>query len=432
MVLNELLKKEVPVSKVFNITFLVGIYFLPLFSFLGYMEAQVISIVLALLIVFLIRSDYFYLVLPMMIFYYSQLVLPGGIALFRVYTILFLIKIISEKKITTNKRLLIPFTLMSLYCVIVVSKWDPKTAFTIILDLFVVIIYISSFLTNKENIVNFFKWFSIATFSTVIYGIWSINSGLNSYYYINGVWLEVTRFTGTFGDPNYFGFYINIAIFSLLILGNFKKTIKVILLMIFYFALIATVSMTGLICNLLGLFILMSFKNGSIFKKNLIVSSMLIISLILYNLSMNYSIPVLSDTAERINNTINNFTTGNFVELSSDRNVIWSNHLQYYFEQPIYNILFGGNYITDYGFDLNKFSSVTHNALIDMLLNFGLIGFMVLISTFLFSTIIYLKMYIQTKENFFLVLVMSKYVWLFYSFSLSMFPSWKFNLFFLF
>lgn len=411
-------------NTVLNITYLI-----PLLLILEMNSSSISSIIFVGFTLLIWRNEQFYLILPIFIFFYSEFILPGGLSLYRFFSILLFIKIILSQRMSIGKLSLLPFVIIALYCALVISYFDVRNGFFIVFDIFLIILYISTFV--RKNMQKFFTYYVLGAVISCLYGWFTLGLKTNASVQINNQWIDVSRFVGSFTDPNYFGFFINIAIFALLILDIFQnKKIKVILILFLYIGLLATLSITGFLCNILMLLLFFALSNR--LKVKYIVYTLVAGCVLLLNLNSlaNANFPVISIVARRIKSQISIFPNKDLHSLTTERSSIWKEHLEIYLEQPIIRILFGGNYLTDFGFD-PKFDSVSHQAYIDMLLNFGLIGTLGMVLFLIIITIKYLRNYYKTKKQEYLFLVIIKGIWIFYAFGLSMFPSWRFNFFFI-
>ena len=151
----------------------------------------------------------------------------------------------------------------------------------------------------------------------------------------------------------------------------------------------------------------------------------------MYNLGNKNEVPILTDVTHRIESKLVERSDNNLSGFTSKRSELWIDHLNIYWNQPVCKILFGGNLTTSYGFDKSLFYGVAHQELIDMLLNFGILGTFIFMSFYVFNSVKKLRNYFKYKAEEDLLIVMIKYVWLFYAFSLTMFPAWGFYIFFL-
>lgn len=404
------------------------IYLAPILLAINPSFTTISSIIIIGFSIILWGSNKFYYIFPIFILFSGELLLPGDISTYRVFSLLLFFKIIFSKKLTIEKAILFPFSIIILYCFLVIALHDYTLSFLIIFDLLLIIMYISTFIRN--NITQFFTYYVFATVSSCVYGWFMQTLNIKTFINIDNEWVQVSRFVGSFPDPNYFGFFINIAIFVVIILNIFKnKSVKIPILIFLYVSLLSTLSITGFICNVLMLGVYFALSKKA--KIKYILTVLAIGALLFLNLdflaSANY--PAISDAAKRITSQLSIGTDKDTSALTTGRSDIWKEHLEYYLQQPITKILFGGNYVTDAGMD-PKFKNVSHQAYIDMLLNFGLLGTLVMILFIIIITLKYVSSYFKTKNEEYLLLVIIKIIWVFYAFGLSMFPSWKFNLFF--
>lgn len=428
---NNIIKKsKLNNEKILKIL-LILVYLLPIFTKTNIYYDFSISIFILIIIIFFFFNEKFFLILPILIFYSSNLIVIGEIKVFDVFLILFIVKAIFNKRIIFNKRLLIPTTIFLIYCIGVIAYQDLKLTLTLTLTFIFVALYVSRVLKDKYSFSRFIKYFIFAAISTSVYGMLKLYFTNDSLVVVDGTLKTIARNIGTFNDPNYFGFFINIGILSLLALRNYYSRVMFFTcLSILYISLISTISFTAILCNALGLMIFILFDTKNKMKNifSLILGIFFIITL--WNFAPKYDIPFINDIIYRIESKGIGSDSINIDEVTTNRSYIWEKHLDFFSNQPSSKILFGGNYLTDYGFDSN-FDTVSHQSFIDMLINFGLIGTLILLLSFMKRTFEIVKEYFGTNNELFLVLILIKYVWIFYAFGLSMFPAWTFILFFL-
>lgn len=407
------------------------VYFTPIFTFSNNTLSIVAIITMMVSVLILFFTDDYVLVLPVLIFFYSQLVLPGGLVVSRIFSIVFLIKTLITKNIRFKKRFILPLCLFLIYSLAVIGTINLRLALSIIIDILFIMIYIANYLTNKYQLTEFFKFYSIAAVSASIYGFLRASLQIKTAVQVNGTWIYVTRYLATFNDPNYFGFFLNIAIFSIISLEVFKnKLLKLFILIILYTSLLATLSTTALLCNLFGLLIFFILKKEYSFKNLSIVICISLLVIYMYNSGLYKEIPIISDASNKIQSKLGNILNNNFDEFTTNRSFLWRYDLNIFVNQPIAKILIGGNRINNYVYDEGVFLGVSHQELIDMLLNVGIIGTLILISHYIYNTGNKLFSFFKYKNEEDLLILMLKYVWLFYAFGLTMFPAWMFYLFY--
>ena len=238
----------------------------------------------------------------------------------------------------------------------------------------------------------------------------------------------IYRFNGSY-EPNFMCLYLNVAILSLLSIRDKVKRICYYLVLSFLLLLVVlTVSFTGiavLLASLFVYFIVFRKKWKTVIMDYLIVA---IITLLLFmglrvvkyeSVILNYKVSnnmvtsklpikdtkkdvVVDDDVIDIQNTIYSDNTiidriirsykylqaGKIDELTSGRTALIRDFVSASFNRPIFNILFGNNPISKkvYSsfFDHDCYS---HNSYLDLLYNFGVVGFIIIISFVLYKLI---------------------------------------------
>lgn len=408
------------------------LYILPVLTYTTGMVQLMAVAMMFFIMMWLFFYDEFYLVLPILLFFYMQLILPGGIALFRIYS-LFLILKMMKRPFPRDLSSLLPFLVITLYSVLWIFHHSIRLAVFIIFDVLFLLYYVKGFLRNKENFRYFFKFYVLAALSASAFGLLRMTGQLNTAVFVDGRWVYVTRFIATYNDPNYMGFFFNVAIFSLISMRLFRRRyVQRMMLLLMYLALIATLSTTAILCNGGGIFLYLILTKKINLKTAVTVLVLSQLILFSYNTALKQPIPVLSNAAMKVKSKIMEMDQGNLSSFSSQRTDIWETHLAYFNHQSNGKIFFGGNVITAYLYDEAKFETVSHQEFLDMLLNFGLIGTTVMVFSFLARSSKILRSLIQKKQEDeeAVAILLMKYVWIFYAFGLTMFPGWMFYLFF--
>ena len=411
---------------------LAALYVLPVMTYTTGILQIVATAGILLILLALFFYDEFYLALPILIFFYMQLILPGGIVLFRIYSLLLILKVL-KKPIPLDRGALLPFLVITLYCVIWIFPQSIRLAVFIIFDVVFLLYYIRVYLASRGNFRRFFRFYALAALSASAFGLLRMTGQLNTAVFVDGKWVFVTRFIATYNDPNYMGFFFNIAIFSLIALPLFRNQhVQRGLIGLMYLALIATLSTTAILCNAGGIFLYLILTRRINLKTAVIVLMLSQLILFSYNMALQRPIPLLSNAALKVKSRIVEMDQRNLSSFSSERSDIWEAHLSYYKNQSNVKIFFGGNVITAYLYDESKFETVSHQELIDMLLNFGLVGTGAMMFSFLVRSGKILRNLIRKKQENEeeVAMLLMKYVWIFYAFGLTMFPGWMFFFFF--
>ena len=75
---------------------LVAAYLLPFLGILNSAFFTVAAVIIAVIIGYFFFSDGLYVFYPLTFFFYSQLILPGGIVLYRLFTLLFVMRFVDS------------------------------------------------------------------------------------------------------------------------------------------------------------------------------------------------------------------------------------------------------------------------------------------------------------------------------------------------
>ena len=141
-------------------------------------------------------------------------------------------------------------------------------------------------------------------------------------------------------------------------------------------------------------------------------------------------IKIIDDLFTRANIVVNDFMAGNIEEATSSRSSIFNESLKKFSEQSLHNQLIGGNM---FGKDDSQqvlngkiISRDTHNLYLNLLLCTGLFGTVIIMSIFFIRSINKVIIYKKYKKDTDFMLLLTSIVFTIYSFTLSMFPEWRF------
>lgn len=367
-----------------------------------------------------INNSIFYFYYFALIIFEPVLVLPFGLgSVFRIYQLLFIIKIIIDYKNRKNFR--IPLMHKQVLAIILII-WSVTVnqsisfIFSMTVNLFIILYIFSYISSNKQKEENYsYMLFTIFLFALLAacYGLYNINKIFH---------LENYRFGSTIGDPNYTALFYLLGIFSLLgtkVINSFRM--KLLLFLVMCFFLILTVSLTGIagFSVLLIMYFLIKDKKIAL----LILLLIILFTGCLYYLPFETGVLYLPKT--RLLVSVKYFLDGNYLRLTSGRTALYNNYLSHFLAQPFAAILFGGQHIiggNTRAFMLNLFDRVSHNSYIDMLYAVGVIGTIFILGCFLYDIIQNLINYKTSKEELYLSIAFLKLTILWFSITISIFP----------
>lgn len=369
------------------------------------------------------RNQFFKLA-PLFIFFNSSILYYAGTALVDVYFVAYIVIRIMKKPLVRLGRHHIVLVGFASYCICVISAFSFSTAIAIILSFFALAILIEE-LSDRAIWVQFCKWYIVALFSATLYGIGNYIEGISNSLY------STFRYTATFTDPNYAGFFLSAGLYMALFLKReLSKWIRYSVICVSIISILITISSSALIANA-GIIAILYFSGMGNRKVSVSAVGKVIACIIAGVLLLNWAydvFPGVERTFSRFAEKIMQLNAGGIDSATTDRSVLWKEHLDFFWNQDnLIRILFGGNYLTDRGMDYSKFSVVSHQVYVDALICFGLVGTVLYIVYIVHQLIRKWKVRRVSDENklsFALTLL-----WIFYSFILSMFPFWGFMVF---
>jgi O-antigen ligase len=405
----------------------------------GIIPQNLQALLCVLLLFLLFISDNLVLVYPIMLFYYSYLGLIAGISVYRIFSILVLVRALisfSKNEDKENSELkhkmsaLIPVVIIYLlYSIVVIVPYSVRIALFSFVDVLCVIVLVKKIISSTCIIKKVFTIYVITAIIAFFSGM-IIGNTMTGLQVIDGELVRINRFMATFNDPNYLGMFYSIAIFALLSLKLFSKRMRIIIVIAFYVVLAMSISMTAIIGNIVFwmayLFITkkINMKTFSI----LVVLFIMMIGLYQYGL-MKTNTPVIGDLVSRIEDKLTNIKSNDIDSFTSQRTALTKSHLNYYKTQSTYTMLFGGYKVNSYIVEIPGMAPlVAHNEYVDLLLNVGLIGTIFLIGFAVFRFINSFILYRKNMSEAALCVCMIKIIWLFYAATLTMFLDFRFML----
>ena len=382
-----------------------------MYCFYGINDYIDILICIFSLLIFImnINSDTFYLMYFILIIFEPILTLPvlGG-SFFRLYEILFFLKIILKLKNGYKFKVDKISCLFAAVLLITGLFYQSYVGFfSLLINIIIITIIFQNYGDNSSDCYDLLYSIAIAVFFSCIYGFFrgaTINYG------------SFIRRTTTISDPNYSALFLNIGLYSIINNPNIKKNIKTIMFITMLAYLVLTVSISGLICFVITLCIyFIVYKKYSNFKYILLIA-VLMISLLIIPFDSN---SIFYGYKARINSMINGTSS-----ITSGRTEIASDYIKIFKKLGLPNQLFGGIKITDADVIheyIGDESLASHNSYIDMLFMTGIIGCLLIVGLFIYGIsyliIIFKKSYFAAAN-----IALIKFIVLFFCINLSIFP----------
>ena len=384
----------------------------------------VLALAVAAISFLLVWKDELHLVFPFIIFYNDWYGMVFGMSVQRLFSLLliFLFFVRRSRSRSVALKYLAPLAVYFLYCLFVMSRYDTQSAIFSFVDVLCCVILVSVFLLKDPfNLKRFFTAYAVAALCALVTGVMHKN------LMIYGI---LSRFLATFEDPNYIGFFYTVAIFAMVSLELFKPWIRAVLTVVFYVAVFASASLSAVIVNVVLWLIYITLTQRMRPSTLILCLGGLALCLGLYSYGIAHPEDnIIGQISGRIHETLTDLKSGDLSGASTKRTEFAAEHLAYFMNLPFLQKLFGGTAVNTSVID-PVFEAAAHNEYVDMLLNVGVVGTVVLLWFFLKSLRSYFVSLIRTKNEHCLCLVMLKCIWLLYGLTLTVFMDDRFMLLF--
>lgn len=358
---------------------IVLLYAIPIATAQNGLCQGVASIAELTILLLTVRRDEFIYAFPIVLFFYTKLVVFNFISIYRIYTIIYIIRSIilqTHYQKRSCMRRLIPYCVIVLYILFVISIRSPQLGVNCFID-FTFLFLFTSEIERRTHQGALVDCLVLAGVSSGIYGILS-GASMDVGQSLDGAYYDVTRYLCSFEDVNYAGFFLNVALICALSAeSDTLKRAKPLIVVFLYYSIIRTGSTTAYICNVVAViaFICLRYRTRGV-KAILLITSMLILLITLYNLSLNYlDNDFLNTIALRVNDKLNSLQEGDIDRFTTLRTALSREHINYFISlESLPALLFGGHAVAAPLLDTQIFSGMAHNEYIDLLLNVGLFG----------------------------------------------------------
>jgi hypothetical protein len=364
-----------------------------------------------------------------MTFYYSQLGTFAGISAYRLFTFVFFAVILYQHKDRIILKKLVPLFVILAYDLLVMFPQGVQMAIFNMFDHMCAWLLIVFVFQYRKKLVNFFYVYHISMVSAFITGLLTSNS-MSVDTVIGNEVVQITRFSATFEDPNYMGFFYIIGIFAMVTLKMYSKKIRMVLIVMFYAMIMFGLSITSIVVSAI-LWIAYFVVTKQINVKVVLVGILILFLILqLYAFALqNPDFPVIGSLAARISHKTAALLEGDMSDFTTERSDLSEKHMEFFNEQSAFKKLFGGN-IVNTKMQV-QFNEAAHNEYIDMLLNIGIIGTGILLMYIAIDIFINIGKAWRKQSEIAMFRVMSKLVWLLYAMTLTVFLDYRFFMFFI-
>lgn len=395
----------------------------------------IISILILGVILLNWNNDDFYLYTAVLLFFWDQfyLIRPST-SLFRVYTYLLLIRFVRDiGKVRFRPQFIPVLAVFACFCCVSVSRLHLRLAMTMLVDAalcYAATVYL------RQNSALLRKFTMVFALTAICAGFYSLEAQTVVEYETGiGAQVSIVRYVGTLGDANFAGMYFDLAIFFALCSDAFKAWyIRWPVVGVLAYFVILTASQTALLCLLGGvcLFVLLRYRVRGIPIALLLLLGAAAGVMLLVSVPFFQQSAVFSTLANRLSQSLSDLQRSDIADLTTNRSKLWRIAWDYFLAQPWYNKLIGGSVVTmlvSEEFFLQSVGAI-HQTYIQGLLDFGLIGAVIVFGTRIVQTAsdaacCLMRRKTRLSEDMLRCTVMSSYTFLTYALAVDMLMDWR-------
>ena len=331
-------------------------------------------------------DENFYLYMAIFIYLRYRLLL-GDTPAFRLYSYLVVLKFLLDLPKTKFRVVYIPaLFVFFMHSIFATGRFENmRIGLNVIVDVVLVYVVLLKVLENDNLMRKFMIAFMLGGVASGIYG-WT-NDEFTKNINVSGAGAQtVSRNFGALSDANFAGLFYSLCIVTSITLKNLKLWVRGIFLALFGIMLLQTASLSAILitCVLTVLFIILKFRRKAIPILSAAFFAAVIGIAIILAVPQLREIPAISGLIIRITEKLSYIPRGRWDLLTTDRSAIWGEAIEIFSKKALWGQLIGGSVITVMVIDKSIISIACHNSYIQSILNFGIIGTLIVYLPMLF------------------------------------------------
>lgn len=341
--------------------------------------ATLASLGLLLCIAVCFFDENFYLFLAIFIYLRYRLLI-GDTPVFRAYSYLVVIKFITEITKTKFKVSYFPaIFVIAMHSLLALARLDGaggiRMGLNVIVDCVLAYAVVLKIISDDRLFRKFIFMFVMGGFASGIYG-WT-NSAFTKEINVSGAGAQkVSRNFGALSDSNFAGLFYTLCFVCSYTIKQISLPVRCFLLAISGIMLLQTASISALIMLIFLsiLFIILKFRLKALPILLIVFVAVSIVIMIILSVPQLREIPSIAGLIIRINEKLSYIPRGRWDLLTTDRSDLWVAAMDMFDSKPLWGKLVGGSVITIMHIDQNLASMACHNSYIQSILNFGIVG----------------------------------------------------------
>lgn len=321
-------------------------------------------------------DENFYLYMALFIYLRYRLLI-GDTPAFRVYTYLMVLRfLIDLPKIKFKIAYLPALFVFLLHSIFATGRLESlRVGFNVIVDCVLVYLLLLRIVPDTKLMRKFIFAFILGGIASGIYG-WT-NPEFTKDINVSGAGVHtVSRNFGALSDANFAGLFYSLCIICSLTLKKIPIWLRCIFVVLFSVMLLQTASLSGfLILTMLGIFlIILKYRMKSVFILLFLFMGISLIFAVLWSVPQFREIEAIQGLLFRISEKLSYIPRGRWDLLTTDRYAIWQESMRIFSSKSLWGQLIGGSVVTVMVIDKAIFSIACHNSYLQSILNFGIIG----------------------------------------------------------
>ena len=321
-------------------------------------------------------DENFYLYMALFIYLRYRLLL-GDTPVYRLYSYLVVLKFLLDlPKIKFRVAYLPALLVFLMHSLFATGRFESlRIGLNVIVDCVLVYIIILKLLTDNRLVRKFIFAFMLGGLASGIFG-WT-NDEFSKAINVSGAGAQkITRNFGALSDANFAGLFYSLCIICTLTVKGLSIWVKGVFLALFGIMLLETASLSALLMlfTIGVLLIILKFRGKSFFilTAGLVLFAVGIV--IILSVPQLREIDAISALIIRVTEKLSYIPRGRWDLLTTDRRDIWQEAIARFSEKGLWGKIVGGSVVTVMVIDYSVMSIACHNSYLQSLLNFGILG----------------------------------------------------------
>lgn len=342
--------------------------------------SKIASLMLICCIMICFFDENFYLYMATFIYLRYRLLL-GDTPVYRLYSYLVVLRFLWDlKEIKFRIAYLPALFVFLLHSIFATGRFENiRIGLNVIIDCALVYIILLKLLSDNRLMRKFIFAFMLGGLSSGIFG-WT-NDEFTKAINIAGAGAQtVSRNFGALSDANFAGLFYSLCIVATVIVDGISWWVKGGFLALFAIMLLQTASLSALLIlfTLMVLYIILKFRGKSVVILTVgLIAAVVGIAIILAVPQLR-EIDAIAGLIIRVKEKLSYIPRGRWDLLTTDRWDIWQQAIAQFSKKSWWGKIIGGSVVTVMVIDYSVMSIACHNSYLQSILNFGILGTLII------------------------------------------------------